>query len=410
MGAKMNKRQLDDWLDAYLLYTSNTEPPTQFHRWIGLSVIASALQRKCRLDWGSLTFYPNLYIVLVAPSGRARKGTAMSIGLSMLEEIGIKLAAESITREALVRELADANLSVVYPDSDRVEFHSSLTIFSPELTVFLGHNNFQLMSDLTDWYDCRTRWVYRTKNMGTDEIMGVWVNLIGATTPSLIQTALPMDAIGGGLTSRIIFVFEQNKGKIVAAPFLTDEERILRTKLIQDLEQIRLLQGQFRVTKQFVPLWVDWYHAQENAPPFNDMRFMGYIERRPNHIMKLCQILNASRTSSMTIDACDLEKAISILNATEKKMPLAFSGVGRLEYADILSDIIEYCFKNKTVKISDLMTRYASDADPKLMSSIIESLAIRKIVQVGMVGEEKVLRYIEEAKPLPYTDGGNGNE
>ena len=211
----MVKRQLDDWLDAYLEFTDNTEPPTQFHRWTALSLIASVLQRKCHLEWGSLTFYPNMYVVLVAPSGKARKGTAMGVGLQMLEELGVKLAAESITREALVRELANVSDKIIYPDNERVEFHSSLTIFSPELTVFLGHNNFQLMSDLTDWYDCRQKWIYRTKNMGTDEIVGVWVNLIGATTPSLIQTALPMDAIGGGLTSRIIFVCEQNKKRIV---------------------------------------------------------------------------------------------------------------------------------------------------------------------------------------------------
>lgn len=400
-----NKRQLDDWLDSYLEYTDNTEPPTQFHRWVGINVIASVLQRKCFLEWGSLTFYPNMYIVLVAPSGRARKGTAMAIGLQMLEELGVRLAAESITREALCRELAESEISVTYPENERVEFHSSLTIFSPELTVFLGHNNFQLMSDLTDWYDCRTRWIYRTKNMGTDEIIGVWVNLIGATTPSLIQTALPMDAIGGGLTSRMIFVFEDNKKKIVPVPLFTPQEKVLRAKLIQDLEQIRLLQGNFKVTKAFVKEWVDWYHAQEHNPPFDDPRFMGYVERRPNHVMKLCQILNASRTSSMMIDVQDLDRATEFLHITEKKMTYAFSGVGRLEYADLISDVMEYLYKRKQVTIAELMTRYATEVDPKLLSSIVESLVIRKIAQVGFVNEEKVIRYLPESKRI-----GDGNE
>jgi len=400
----MKKRQLDDWLDAYLEFNANTEPPVMFHRWVGLSVIASVLQRKCYLEWGTITFYPNLYVVLVAPSGKARKGTAMGVGLQMLEKLGVKLAAESITREALIRELANATNMEPTGIGEKVIPHSSLTIFSPELTVFLGHNNFQLMSDLTDWYDCRTRWVYRTKNVGTDEIMGVWVNLIGATTPSLINTALPMDAIGGGLTSRMIFVFEQNKGKIVPAPMLSDKERVLHSKLIQDLEQIRLLEGRFRVNKEFVDMWVDWYHKQEHNPPFNDVRFSGYIERRPNHVMKLCQILNASRTTDMVITTEDLERAIKILTMTERKMPMAFSGVGRLGYADIISDIIEHLYKNKTVKISELMTLYAADVDPKLLHSIIESLVIRKVAQPGMIGEEQVLRYIPEAKRIGGSD------
>ena len=399
------KRQLDNWLDSYLEYTNNTEPPVLFHKWVGISVIASALQRKCKLDWGSLTFYPNLYIVLVAPSGRARKGTAMSVGLQMLEEIGIKLAAESITREALVRELNDAQLTTVDPNTERVDFHSSLTVFSPELTVFLGNQNFQLMSDLTDWYDCRTKWTYRTKNMGTDEIKGVWVNLIGATTPSLIQTALPMDAIGGGLTSRIIFVFEQNKAKIVPVPSLTPAERLLRTKLVQDLEQIRLLQGTFKVEKDFVPLWVDWYHAQENKPPFEDVRFNGYIERRPNHVMKLCQIANASRTSSMIISRVDLETAISILDATEVKMPLAFSGVGRLDYADIITDVMTFVYDRKIVTIAELMSRYSSDVDYKLMGNILESLYVQKVLTWGQVGDQKAVKYLDQNKLITLEGG-----
>lgn len=402
----MQKRQLDDWLDAYLEYTDNTEPPTQFHRWVGLSVIASVLQRKCRLEWGSLTFYPNMYVVLVAPSGKARKGTSMSIGLQMLEELGIRLAAESITREALVKELAECQLTVQDPNNERVEFHSSLTIFSPELTVFLGYNNFQLMSDLTDWYDCRTKWIYRTKNMGTDEIIGVWVNMIGATTPALIQTALPMDAIGGGLTSRMIFVFEGDKKKIVPVPLFTTHEKVLRAQLVQDLEQIRLLQGEFKVTRAFLDYWVDWYHAQEHNPPFEDDRFLGYVERRPNHIMKLCQIVNASRSSKMLIDRVDLERAIKILEITEKKMPLAFSGVGRLGYADIISSVIGFLYERKKITMADLMERYSSDADPRLLSSILESLVIRKIVSIGIVGTEKVITYI----PRERITGGNGNE
>ena len=74
-------RQLVDWIDAYLKFTEKSEPPKMFHLWCAISVIASVLERKCRLEWGTITFYPNMYIVLVAPSGKARKGTAMGVPL-----------------------------------------------------------------------------------------------------------------------------------------------------------------------------------------------------------------------------------------------------------------------------------------------------------------------------------------
>ena len=103
-------RIVDDWIEGYLKYTNNTEPPDSFREWVAVSVVASCLRRKCVLNWGSLIVYPNMYIVLVAPSGKARKGTAMRPGLKMLQEQGIKLAAEAITREALIRELNESTI------------------------------------------------------------------------------------------------------------------------------------------------------------------------------------------------------------------------------------------------------------------------------------------------------------
>ena len=209
----MSGRLIPDWIDGFLEYTSNSEPPASYKLWTAISILSAVMQRKVFLEWGPLTFYPNMYVVLVGPSGKCRKGTAMSFAEDFLLDMDqVHLAAESITREALIRTLSETTDNVEIAPGN-LQFHSSLTIFAPELTVFLGYNNFQLMSDITDWYDCRRKWTYRTKNMGTDVIDGVYVSLFGATTPELIRTTLPLDAIGGGLTSRMIFVYEPNKGK-----------------------------------------------------------------------------------------------------------------------------------------------------------------------------------------------------
>ena len=394
-------RQVPDWIDGFTTYTENTEPPYLFRLWTAVSVVASALQRKCKLPWGSLTFYPNMYIVLVAPSGKARKGTAMSPGLEFLNDLGINLAAESITREALIQELKKISTNIIHPDSGSIEWHSSLTIFSPELVVFLGHNNFQLMSDLTDWYDCRKRWVYRTKHQGTDEIVGVWVNLIGATTPDLIQTALPMDAIGGGLTSRIIFVYEARKGKIVPAPFLTREEMMLKEKLRQDLERINLLQGEFKYTKEFVERWTDWYVTQDAHPPFDDPRLAGYCERRPNHVMKLAMILSASRTDEMVVTKADLDRSIKIIEATEQKMPNVFSGVGKSNVADITSKVLQTIIEEGKMPFSKILARFYYDADKFIMTKILDSLESMKYLKKHVEGQQ--VQY--EATPLAKRGG-----
>ena len=100
----MTDRILPDWLSSYLKYTEDTEPPLSYHVWTGISMIAAALQRRVHMPWGHEKIYPNMYILLIGPSGKCRKGTAMGMGRDLITAVqGISLVSESITREALIR-------------------------------------------------------------------------------------------------------------------------------------------------------------------------------------------------------------------------------------------------------------------------------------------------------------------
>lgn len=356
-------REVNDWIESYLDFTENSEPPITYKKWTAISLIASVLQRKVRLEWGPMTFYPNMYIVLVGPSGRCRKGTAMGVGHKFLRDLGIKLAAEATTREALIRSLEEAGDEKAFAvdEGGEINSHSSLTIFSPELTVFLGYNNLQLISDLTDWYDCRDEWEYRTKNSGTNTITGVYVNMLGATTPDLVRSALPQDAVGGGLSSRMIFVSEWEKSKVVPFPFLSDDHLEQYDKLKHDLEEIYLLRGSFKISEQFKDRWFEWYVDSEKYPPFQDNpKFEGYINRRANHVLKLCMIISASESSDMIIKLSHLNRAIGYLEEVEKKMPSVFFGHGTAENSDVTGRILQTVSSrgDKGIHVNLLMRTY----------------------------------------------------
>ncbi len=369
-------RRCSDWIDSYVKMMQNTEPPDLFHRWVAVSCIASCLQRKCVFPWGRLRFYPNMYIVLIAPPGIARKGTAMDPAMQMLEEprLNIKLAAEAVTREQLIRELRNSE-TMITTSSGKMMSHCSLTICNSELTVFLGYHNIQLLSDLTDWYDCKRRWTYRTKNSGTDIIDGVWVNILGATTPQLIRSALPLDAIGGGLASRIMFIYAGKKKQTVPYPGLSQEEEIITGYLQEDLERILMMTGEFRTTPQFIDAWTEWYmHADVNRP-FSDELFAGYCERRPATVLKLSIIMSAAHDDSMIIDTEDLFRAISFVEEAELFMPLALSGIGQGKHADVLDRIMQYITrKGGKVEISDIMWQFRNDLTRWELERLIESL------------------------------------
>jgi len=378
------------WIDKFIDYTENSEPPLLYRKWVAVSTIAAALERKTFLEWGTFNLYPNMYIILVGPPA-ARKGTAMSPGTKMLRKLGVKLAAEAITREALISTLKGSyKTDSILGEHAKLIPHSSLTIVSPELTVFLGYNNVILMADLSDWYDSAERWTYRTKNSGVDEINGIFVNLLGATTPELLQTTLPRDAIGGGLTSRMIFVYEEKKGKLCPTPFLNAEQVELGEILYEDLERIYQMKGNFVIAEAFIRRWITWYTDQEEHPPFTDQRFQGYLGRRQVHILKLSMILSAAESSKMIIELKHLEDAILLLEKTEIKMPGVFGGIGSNALAPVMERILVTVRTRKKIELDEIVKMFYYDADLKEIDSILATLSAAKYIKVSYGDAGKV--------------------
>lgn len=379
-------------------YTEDSEPPLLYREWVAVSLVAAAMQRKCELRFGALRIYPNMYVVLVGPSGRARKGTAMGYGLNFLYKLGIPLAAEVVTREALIRELNNATSFI--QTKNNITAHASLTIYSPELVVFAGKANEQIMYDLTDWFDCRDRWTYRVKHGPSDEIRGVWVNLIGATTPELIRTAFPPEFVGGGFGSRCIFVYEERDAKDVPVPIMSPATIKLEQELLEDLNDIYTWQSTFVVTEDFVEEYSKWYVHQKHNPPDLGKNFAGYNSRRQIHVLKLCMILVASEESidddgKPVLTKEIFERALDLLERTEVKMPRTFMGFGASSTSQVTVSIMTYIAFKGEVSRAQLTRDYFADVqDMRQLENIVAVLQNMGFCTVVHQGGKEIIKYV----------------
>jgi hypothetical protein len=385
-------RNLPDWLDGFIELTEISEPPLLFRKWAGISAIAAALQRKVRVDLGlSLTFYPNLYIVLVGPSATG-KGTAMKFASDIIEQVPtIRLSAQATSLQALIRRMKDTNLTDINAETGDQTYHSSLTIFSTEFTVFLGYHNQELIAALCEWYDCHNRWVYETIARKKEEVVGVWVNLFAGTTPDAIQASLPIESIGGGLTSRIIFVVEEKRGKLVIIPTKTEREVQLQQMLVYDLEAINRLSGPMSYTEGFLSIYSDWCREAELHRPFHDKKFDGYCGRRRKHLITLSMVCCASHSDEMIITSEDIERAIQLLAEVEVKMGKVFKGMGRSSISDLLNDAITFIANSQTpdIPLYQFARHFEGDMDKFEMDRVIttlESMNTVKIIKTPGVG------------------------
>jgi len=397
-----DKRILPDWLDAYMELSENSEPPTLFRKWTGISAIASALQRKVRVEFGmSLTFYPNFYIVLVGPSATG-KGTAMQYALDILEQVpNIRLSAQATSLQALIRRMKETNLTDIDPLTGEQQFHSSLTIFSTEFTVFLGYQNNELIAALCEWYDCHSRWSYETISRQKEEIIGVWVNLIGGTTPDSIQSSLPLESIGGGLTSRIIFVYEEKRGKLVIFPSKTQHEIDLQHKLVTDLEQINMLNGRMQYTDGFMKTYADWCYYADKNPPFYDKKFDGYCGRRRKHLISLSMVCSASRSNEMVITKDDLLRAIFLIEEVEVKMGLVFKGIGKSDISSLINDTIVFVENSLSDEIPywQFARHFEGNMDKFTMERVLVTLEAANYVKVvKRPGSDTLIKILDRPK------------
>jgi hypothetical protein len=383
-------RELNNWLDAYLEYTRETESPTSYHTWCGLSVIAGALQRKVYLKWGlGQIIYPNLYVVLIGPSGKTRKGVALGIAKDLLKQVpGVTVAPESSSgKQSTILVMKRAGMDFIDPSDGRTRRHCSVTAFSEELSVFLGQGDIAYLSSLTDWYDSKDDWEYETVGRGKDSIKGVCLNLVGGTAPDWIQSMIPHEAVGGGFTSRVIFIVEEVKGKIVPEPTMTEREYQLQEMLVRDLERISKLVGEISMSPNAKRAYVDWYIAQSKSetPAVDDPRFAGYNERRATHIKKLMLVCCAARDDSLCIEEADFHRSLILLEKAEQKMGRTFGGFGKSRTSDVTEMIKEYIEQVGVSTRKQVLQRFYRDVDAGTMSSIEDTLRQMGFMSVRMI-------------------------
>lgn len=336
-------RQLNDWLENYMKYTQRSESPDLYHLWCGLTAISTALRRKCYCDWGPLRgqVYPNLFVALVGPPG-GRKGTAMRPTKMFLQDLDVTLGADSLgSTQALYKELIDSEDSFVDANG-MTKKHKSVSIWAEEFQVFLSDRDQMLLPSLTDLFDCADSWKYKTLSRKTEDISNCWITIIGAITPSLLQSKLTQDAVGGGLVSRIIFVVGQGPKHRKALQYLTEEETDIQKRLGEDLQEIANLAGQFKLSKDFLKSYVRWYEQDYDETGVPTDTFLGYNHRRPLHINKVCMLVCAAESNEMIITAEHFEKALAIMQVTEQEMPNAFYGLGLSSQADVYAKILAF--------------------------------------------------------------------
>lgn len=355
-----DKRYYDDWLKAFVEYASFGEAPMKMLFWTGVSTICGALRRRVWLDMKYFQWVPNMYIVMVAPPGVVSKSTTANVGMNLLRQVpDIKFGPDVVTWQALVESLSKSGELALDTLTGEYLPMSCVTIASDEFGTFLNPDDREMVDVLVSLWDGKKGTFTKvTKMSGNDSIENPWINVIACTTPAWISGNFPEYMIGGGFTSRCIFVYTERKRQEIAYP---DEQvpadfHDTREKLIHDLSIISNLIGEMQLDKSAREWGREWYAEHWRNPPekLNTDQFAGYLARKQTHIHKLGMVVSASKRNSRIITADDLSFATRALTAIEEDMPKVFSGIGQDKITAGTGKIIQIVYNRKVISKTEL--------------------------------------------------------
>lgn len=320
------------FVSDYLLFTSNTESPLLYHQWSCLSTLSVLAGRRFRFRLGPITYYPNLYVVLVGHPG-VKKSSALDRAKDVVRAVGCcPIAAAQATKEFIAKAMSNEKFAgkryFVNPEGIKEEYNQ-YAIFATELTQFIGVNPIGMLDFLTTVY---TEKVYDcdTKGQGSDLVLGPYITMLACLTPEMLHGFLKMNILTGGFARRTIFVYG-TPGTPVPWPGYTDEQRSAFDRCVAWGKLMQSHCGEFFLDDDAKQWYENWYinlqtRMTEIAKPSTE----GYYRTKHEILFKTAMLMSLSESmETCTITAKHLDFVENrFLLPYERNLERVFEGAG----------------------------------------------------------------------------------
>ncbi len=249
-------RAYSTWAESF------TDAPPQFHRMVSYWVLSTLLGRRVYLHLGDDWLFPNLWLVVLAPSSFYRKSTALSIGAKMVNAVRPDTILPSeFSQECLVALMQQ-------------QAHGALVAyeFRTLLALMLKDYNSGLQSLLTELYDSPPEYCRKT---GTKEIKEYrvekpYLTILGASTVDWLLQSVQGGDISGGFLARFLFVSADTKTKTLA--FQPPADQAEKARLIETVKKITAVSGSGRMDyaldarREYERWYAEFCRKSESAP------------------------------------------------------------------------------------------------------------------------------------------------
>lgn len=425
------------FIDAYIEYTKESEPPAIYHRWCAISMIAAMLGRSIYFEHGHFRVFPNLYVMLIGEPG-ARKSTSIKVMKKIASNADYeKWAADKTTKEKFLLDLEghvtdemqdalnDKRLGKQYDKIMEQNLWGTTGvadkepretfIAADEFNEFAGAGNLEFyttLGNLWDWDDDNKPFTQRLKNSRSVSIYQPTINILGGNTPENFARAFPPEIIGQGFLSRMLLVHGERSGRKYTFPPVPTKEKtdaiigLLRTLISK--AAIGSLERSAEADALLDRIYREWHELA-------DVRFRSYSTRRFTQLLKLSIIVCVSNAAiirdgcgneslSLELSARDVIIANTYLSAIEILMPRALGEFGKAKNSDVANKILDLLNTAKRpMLMKDIWKEVNRDLDKitqlsELLASLQQAEKIQYVKEMGFLAKRSI------AKKIDYVD------
>lgn len=350
----------DGFIRSYVEYTAKIEAPMSFHAFAALSLLGCVIGRRCWFDMGFFKIFGCSGVLLIGPTGKVKKSTAIDIAKGMIEETAsCPVMTDKTTPEALQTSLAES---------------SHQYFCAPELSVFLGRQRYNegLTTMLLRLLDCPSEYEVRTLTRGLQMIAAPTLSILGGSTMSLLNSSTPEEVLSGGFLNRFLVVIESNTSRCFPIPEAGSE--LQRKGLLDAVRRVRDREGKVELETKAMESYKQWYVERKRLANLDD-KLAEVVERLPSHILRVAMIIHLSSHEDNLICLECFESAAKLIAYVERRMPSMVQSIHR----SIISQDADYVLEilrrlGGATDHSNLLRRVTSRMNARQFKAHIETL------------------------------------
>lgn len=280
-----------------------TEAPAIYHLFVAFALLAAACARHVHLPFGAQRLYPNLWLILIAPSSRLKKSTALSLGRRILAASKLDVIyPNEFSREAMIEILEQK------PDGLFLWNELGGVLRAFESNYMLGTKEM-----LTELFDCPPQFkrVLKSKEV---IITDPCISIASASTVDWLNRAVKEHDIRGGFLPRFIYIPADKPSKLLPLPPTPDPEA--QAAIVQRLEQIAAYRGVFGMSADAEAIHDNWYHANygEMSQEIDSETLAPFYSRLSVYLLKFAMLYELSATGDFTISAEAMHSACLLVD------------------------------------------------------------------------------------------------